>query len=56
MTYLVTYQQDGEQLSFYTNWFDPENHFVHGMIVFNLLSHKFTTDGINWQEIQEDSL
>jgi len=52
MNYLIFYK--GE--SFYTNWFDAENNYVEGMTVWNLLSHKFTTDGINWMDITQDHL
>ena len=52
MNYVIYYQ--GE--SFYTNWFDPENNFMDGMIVFNILTDQFTTDGKNWKEIKQDHL
>lgn len=52
--YLITFT-NGESPS-YTNWFDPENHFAEGMVVFDLYKHLFTTDGINWKNIQEDHL
>ncbi len=43
---------------FYTNWFSAENHFNKddNMVVFNLLSHKYTTDGVTWYDIKEDHL
>jgi hypothetical protein len=43
---------------FYTNWFDADNDFNKelGMIVFNLLSHKYTTDGKTWYDIFQDHL
>ncbi len=41
---------------FYTNWFDAENNFVDGMVVFNLLNHTYTTDGINWYKVKQDHL
>ncbi len=52
MTYLVFH--NGE--AFYTNWFDAENNFVKGMIIFNRDTHKFSTDGITWKQIEEDHL
>ena len=43
---------------FFTNWFDPENHFNmnEGMVVYDLRNAKFTTDGTQWQPINEDHL
>jgi hypothetical protein len=43
---------------FYTNWFDPENHFIKDveMVVFNLLTHKYTTNGKDWYDIMQDHL
>ena len=43
---------------FYTNWFYAENNFIKDddMIVFNLLSGKYTTDGKNWHDIKQDHL
>jgi hypothetical protein len=52
MQYLIYH----EGKAFYTNWFDAENHYVTGMIVFDLLDDSFTTDGVNWNEIPEDHL
>ena len=52
MNYLILH--NGE--AFYTNWYDKDNNYVSGMVVFNLLADTFTIDGENWLEIQEDSL
>jgi len=43
---------------FYTNWFDAENNFNQAadMVVFNLLNHTYTTNGIDWHEIKQDHL
>ena len=41
---------------FYTNWFDAENNWIEGMIVFNLLNHTWTSDGKTWHEIKQDHL
>lgn len=41
---------------FYTNWFDKDNNYVPGMIVVNLLLDEYTTDGVKWQTVEEDSL
>jgi len=58
MKYLVSYTETGEQKCFYTNWFDKDNHFNAelNMVVFNLLSHKYTSNGIDWMDIDEDHL
>ncbi len=57
MRYLVT---TNHHTPFFTAWFDPENHFNPnpevGMVVFDLQTEMFTTDGHNWREIQKDSL
>lgn len=45
-----------EGRSYYTQWFNPENHFVDGMVVFNLSNHTFTKDGVIWEDIEEDHL
>lgn len=56
MNYLILYQGTHERSAFYTNWFDPENNYIEGMTVFNLLTHTFTTDGKTWKEIVQDHL
>ena len=55
MNYLITMDN---QEPFLTNWFEYENNFQEGagMIVYNLLDITYTTDGVNWQDIEEDSL
>lgn len=52
MNYLILHNNE----AFYTNWYDKENNYVDGMVVFNLLSNEFTTNGEDWQPIIEDSL
>jgi len=53
MIYLILH----EQSAFYTNWYDRENNYIEGMVVFNLYTGLYTFDGgLNWIEIQEDSL
>jgi hypothetical protein len=42
--------------AFYTNWFDAENNYAAGMVVFDLINHTFTNDGTTWNEINEDHL
>lgn len=56
MRYLVTFQTDNEP--FFTNWFDPENHFNKElkMIVFDLIEFQFTIDGVTWVNIPIDHL
>ena len=41
---------------FITRNFQPENHFSDGMMVFDMHLDKYTTDGINWYQIEYDSL
>lgn len=53
MRYLVT--SPGNE-PFFTNWFDAENNFNEGMTVYDLAKFVYTTDGINWTEIEEDHL
>jgi len=53
MRYLITTK---EHEPFLTKWFDPENHFIPGMIVYDLEEIKYTTDGNNWHEIKVDHL
>ena len=55
MRYLIT----SEFLSpFLTQWFEPENHFnpYLDMVVYDLVEHKYTKDGVTWLEINEDHL
>ena len=53
MNYLIILD---DHKPFYTNWFDAENNFVDGMVVFNLLSDKYTTNGKDWYDIEQDHL
>lgn len=53
MRYLV-YIPGGEP--FFTNNFQPENHFVDGMVVFDTNYDKYTTDGKQWHDIPSDEL
>ncbi len=43
---------------FLTNWFDSENHFNPqiNMIVYDLAKCMFTTDGVNWVQLDIDHL
>jgi hypothetical protein len=58
MQYLVTYIDNGMQQAFYTNWFDVENNFNpdNGMVVFDLINHKYMVNKISWLHIKEDHL
>lgn len=52
MNYLIYHQGT----PFYTNWFDAENNFIEGMVVFDLLKDLFTTNGTTWLPITQDHL
>lgn len=56
MRYLITTQEF--RMPFLTNKFQAENHFNFeiGMIVYDLVQCKFTTDGRTWYEIEIDHL
>ena len=56
--YLVTYSENGTLQAFYTHWFDVENNFDpdKGMIVFDLLNHKYMVNTLGWADIEEDHL
>jgi hypothetical protein len=58
MKYLVTYTENGTQKAFYTNWFDVENNFNPdvGMVVFDLINHKYMVNSLAWNDIEEDHL
>ena len=53
MIYLVTHPN---YAPFLTNWFDSENHFTEDMVVYNLLNNTYTTNGIEWIELNIDNL
>jgi len=55
MNYLITMD---DAPPFFTNWFDAENNFRDdiNMVVYDLLSGAYTTDGTTWLEIEEDHL
>jgi len=53
MRYLII-KNDG--VPYYTNWYDHENNYEEGMIVFDLYNHVYTTDGVNYNEIIFDNL
>lgn len=41
---------------FLTKWFDYENHFTEGMIIFDLSNMTYSTDGKVFCEVEEDHL
>ncbi len=45
MRYLVT---STEFEPFLTKWFDPDNNFVLGMVVYDLYNFTYTKDGTTW--------
>lgn len=53
MQYLITSK---DHKPFLTKWFEAENHFSDGMIVYDLINHCYTTDGIVWLKIESDHL
>lgn len=55
MRYLITTKKNPP---FLTKWFESENHFNKdiGMIVYDLIENKFTSDGIHWYDIEIDHL
>lgn len=56
MKYLVTTEE--VKSPFLTDWFDVENNFNKdiGMIVYDLETNHYTTNGKNWHEIEIDHL
>jgi len=53
MRYLVT---SANNEPFFTEWFDAENHFSPGMVVYDLQEGKYmATPGV-WEGIETDSL
>lgn len=58
MRYLVTYTENGLQKAFYTEWFDEDNHFNPevGMVVFDLVNHKYLVNTLGWTDIEFDHL
>jgi hypothetical protein len=56
--YLITYSENGKCHAFYTHWFDVQNNFApdKGMVVFDLLNHKYMVNTLGWADIEEDHL
>lgn len=55
MRYLI-YFKDGLNDPFYTEWYNYENNYIEGMIVFDLVNFIWTTDGKTWKETAIDNL
>lgn len=55
--YLITFE-DSTLEPFLTNYFDEENNFDKeaGMVVYDLHTCEYTTNGKDWCQIQEDHL
>ena len=55
MRYLITTINNHP---FFSEWYDFENHFNPevGMIIYDLVKFKFTTDGETWTDIKFDHL
>jgi len=55
MRYLITTKNNRP---FFTEWFDAKNHFNADleMTVYDLLTLKYTTDGVTWNELVIDTL
>ncbi len=55
MQYLITTKDNPP---FLTKWFDAENNFNSelGMVVYDLINNKYTTNGIDWADIEFDHL
>ena len=55
MRYLIT---TNSHKPFFSRRFEYENHFNDkvGMVVYDLVEDKYTTDGIHWYNIEVDSL
>jgi len=53
MNYLI-HPKDSEP--FLTRYYEYDNHYVEGMIVYDLINEAYTTNGIDWKEITTDHL
>lgn len=53
MRYLITHP---ENEPFITEWYDYENNYEKGMVIYDLVKFYFTTDGKTWKEINQDHL
>lgn len=53
MKYLITIPQ---QPPFLTNWYNFENHFILGMVVYDLHNFTYSTNGKQFNDIPQDHL
>lgn len=53
MNYLI---QPKDSEPFLTNWFQYPNHYLEGMVVYDLVNAMYTTNGIDWKPIATDHL
>lgn len=53
MNYLITHP---DFPPFLTNWFDYPNHFIEGMVIYDMTDQTYTVDGRNWEDIRIDRL
>lgn len=57
MSYVQQYLITGEDIEpFTTELFEYENHYQDGMVVYDLHSQGYTTDGKNWKQYETDHL
>ena len=53
MRYLI---QPKDSDPFLTEWFSAENHYLQGMIVYDLAHQLWTKDGKKWKRLEQDQL
>lgn len=45
-----------KETSFVNHWYEYENHYVYGMTVYDFYEMKYTSNGKDWEPIEEDHL
>lgn len=55
MRYLITYKDESAK-PFMTNWYDFENNYSEGMVVYDFIRLLYTSNGTEWKELYEDHL
>ena len=53
MRYLITHP---EHQPFFSQWFEYNNHYIEGMIIYDLMDKSYSKDGIIWIGIEIDHL
>ena len=53
MNYLI---QPKDSEPFLTRYYEYDNHYTEGMIVYDLVNFLYTTNGIDWKNIAVDIL